>query len=105
MKVSHVVHALVVATGEHIFMHPCERMHRRMHTTTPQVWAHLHDVSLYARTTRVQGTGRIGSQQQLARGVIGGVLEVPSGLVGTIYTQSNLGFMKHPCFEKLADFS
>ena len=30
---------------------------------------------------------------------------VSSGLVGTIYTQSNLGFMKPPYFEKLADFS
>ena len=34
-----------------------------------------------------------------------GVLEVPSGLVGTIYTQSNSGFMKTPYFENLADFS
>ena len=35
----------------------------------------------------------------------GGVLEVPSGLVGTIYTRSNSGFMENPCFEKLANFS
>ena len=30
---------------------------------------------------------------------------MPSGLVGTIYTQSNSGFMENPYFEKLADFS
>ena len=34
-----------------------------------------------------------------------GVLEVPSGLVGTIYIQLNSHFMETPCFEKLADFS
>ena len=28
-----------------------------------------------------------------------------SGLVGTIYTQSNSDFMENPYFEKLADFS
>ena len=32
-------------------------------------------------------------------------MEVPSGLVGTIYTQSNSSFMGNPYFEKLADFS
>ena len=30
---------------------------------------------------------------------------MPSGLMGTIYTQSDLGFMENPYFEKLADFS
>ena len=30
---------------------------------------------------------------------------MPSGLVGTIYTQSDSGFMENPYFEKLADFS
>ena len=30
---------------------------------------------------------------------------MPSGLVGTIYTQSKSGFMENPYFEKLADFS
>ena len=34
-----------------------------------------------------------------------GVLGVPSGLVGTNYTQSNSGFMETPCFKKVADFS
>ena len=33
------------------------------------------------------------------------VLGVSSGLVGTIYTQSNSGVMENPYFEKLADFS
>ena len=33
-----------------------------------------------------------------------GVLEVPSGLVGTIYTQSNLVLMENPYFEHLAVF-
>ena len=32
-------------------------------------------------------------------------LGVSSGLVGTIYTQFNSGFMKNPYFEKVADFS
>ena len=32
------------------------------------------------------------------------VLGVPSGLVGTIYTQCNSGVMKNPYFEKLVDF-
>ena len=54
-------------------------------------------------------TGRIGSRQHLAGGVswgcFGGVLGVPSGLVGTIYTKSNSGFMEIPYFEKLVDFS
>ena len=31
-------------------------------------------------------------------------MEVPSGLVGTIYTHSNLGWMENPYFEKLDDF-
>ena len=30
---------------------------------------------------------------------------MPSGLMGTIYTQSDSGFMENPYFEKLADFS
>ena len=30
---------------------------------------------------------------------------MPSGLVGTIYTQSNSGVMENPYFKKLADFS
>ena len=30
---------------------------------------------------------------------------MPSGLMGTIYTQSDSGFMETPYFEKLADFS
>ena len=30
---------------------------------------------------------------------------MPSGLVGTIYTQSDSGFIENPYFEKLADFS
>ena len=30
---------------------------------------------------------------------------MPSGLMGTIYTQSDLGFMENPYFEKLADLS
>ena len=30
---------------------------------------------------------------------------MPSGLTGTIYTQSDSGFMENPYFEKLADFS
>ena len=29
---------------------------------------------------------------------------MPSGLMGTIYTQSDSGFMKNPYFENLADF-
>ena len=33
-----------------------------------------------------------------------GVLEVPSGIVLTIYTKSNLGSTENPNFEKLADF-
>ena len=33
-----------------------------------------------------------------------GVLEVPSGIVGTIHTKSNLGSTENPYFEKLADF-
>ena len=33
-----------------------------------------------------------------------GVLEVPSGLVGSIYTQFNLGSLENPYFEKMADF-
>ena len=33
------------------------------------------------------------------------MVRVPSGLVGTIYTQSNSGLMETPYFEKLADFS
>ena len=52
-------------------------------------------------------TGRIGSRQQLAGGVSwgcpGDVLGVPSGLVGTTYTNS--GFMETPHFEKLTDIS
>ena len=31
-------------------------------------------------------------------------MEVPSGLVGSIYTKSNLGLMENPNFENLADF-
>ena len=30
---------------------------------------------------------------------------MPSGLMGTIYTQSDSDFMENPYFEKLADFS
>ena len=30
---------------------------------------------------------------------------MPSGLMGTIYTQSDSGFMENPYFEKMADFS
>ena len=30
---------------------------------------------------------------------------MPSGLMGTIYTQSNSDFMENPYFEKMADFS
>ena len=33
-----------------------------------------------------------------------GVLEVPSGIVGTVYTKSSLGLMENPNFEKLANF-
>ena len=33
-----------------------------------------------------------------------GVLEVPSGIVGTIYTKSNVGLRGNSYFEKLADF-
>ena len=33
-----------------------------------------------------------------------GVLEVPSNIVGAIYTKSNLGLRENPNFEKLADF-
>ena len=54
-----------------------------------------------------QPTGRIGSRQQLAENVwlvSLGVLEVPSGFVGTIYTQSSVGSRETLNFKKLADF-
>ena len=38
------------------------------------------------------------------RRALWGVLEVPSGLVGTTHTDSNSNLMEDPCFEKLADF-
>ena len=50
------------------------------------------------------GTGRIGVRRQRAGGVSGGVLGVPSGLVGTIYTQSNSRFRENPSFEKIGRF-
>ena len=52
--------------------------------------------------------GGITSRQHLAEAYWwcpGGVLEVSSRLVGTIYTQTSLGFDGKPLFEKKADFS
>ena len=51
-------------------------------------------------------TGRIGSRQQLAENgwCPWGVFEVPRGIVGTIYTKSNLGSTENLYFEKLANF-
>ena len=52
-------------------------------------------------------TGRIGSRQHLAENVwlvSWGVLEVPSSVVGTIYTRSNVGSTETIYFEKLANF-
>ena len=44
------------------------------------------------------GLGAGGTQQEAC---LGGVLEVPSGLMGTIYTQFDSGFMENPYSEKL----
>ena len=52
--------------------------------------------------------GRIESQRQLAENVwllSLDVLDVPSGIVGTISTKSSLGSTENPNFKKWADFS
>ena len=56
----------------------------------------------------IEHTGRIGSRRHLAE-IHGwcpwGVLEVPSGLAGFIYTLSNVGSTENPYFEKIGRFS
>ena len=49
--------------------------------------------------------GGLGAGDSSREACPGGVLKVPGSLVGTMYTQSNSGFMEPPCFGKLADFS
>ena len=58
-----------------------------------------------APTVLQRGLGAGSTQRQWHCWCRGGVLEVPSGLVGTIYTKSSLGCRENPCFEKLVDCS
>ena len=71
----------------------------------------LKQLSARARLTLAMAlTGRIGAGNNKREahwwcpGGAQAVLEVPSGVVGAICIQPNVGLREDPCFEQLADF-